>query len=228
MAQTGEPSKKGPWQGELTAPPQTERKELPGKGTGKTSPAMPMKKMRPGGQHKPPNLLAPIFGHSNPVNSYDFEPTSHPPHVKTQSAVLIGQFQADSSSQPCPLQLFYSVQAGFPSPAEDFDDRRLDLNEFLIRNPPATFLLRVVGESMTGIGIFDGDFIIVDRSLQPLDGDIVVACLDNAFTVKRLRRLPDRVVLQAENPSVSPIEILGDQQLELFGVVTNCVRRIRK
>jgi DNA polymerase V len=141
----------------------------------------------------------------------------------TSTVRLVGAF-SDTATSGLSIPFFESVSAGFPSPAEDFEDRGLDLNELMIRNPPATYMLRVVGESMTGAGIFDGDLLVVDRSLEPKDGDIVIACLDNAFTVKRLRRLPDRVVLQAENPAHPPIEVLGDLELHLFGVVTNrCV-----
>lgn len=148
--------------------------------------------------------------------------------ARTSTVVYLGEFHGIPDRAPIALPCFESVQAGFPSPAEDYEDCRLDLNEFMVRNPAATFLLRVAGESMTGAGIFDGDLLIVDRSLEPKDGDIVIACIDNEFTVKRLRRFVDRVVLQAENPEVAPIEVMGDIELHLFGVVTNSVRNFRK
>lgn len=147
--------------------------------------------------------------------------------ARTSTVTYISDF-TDLPPDPVALPFFESVQAGFPSPAEDFEDRRLDLNEFMVRNPAATFLLKVVGESMTGAGIFDGDILVVDRSLEPRDGDIVIACIENEFTVKRLRRSADRVVLQAENPAVPSIEVVGDIELHLFGVVSKSVREFRK
>ena len=89
------------------------------------------------------------------------------------------------------LPLFdYSISAGFPSPAEDYLEQSLDLNELCIKHPAATYLVKVSGESMTGVGIFNGDILVVDRSLNPNAGDIVVACLDGEFTVKELARIP--------------------------------------
>ena len=80
-----------------------------------------------------------------------------------------------------------SVVAGFPSPAEQYMEPPLDLNELLVKRPAATYFVRVSGDSMTGAGINDGDILVVDRSLRPADGDIIIACLDGDFTVKRLR-----------------------------------------
>ncbi len=148
--------------------------------------------------------------------------------ARTSTVSYLGNFEDFQSVSATALPYFESVQAGFPSPAEDFEDRHLDLNEFMVRNPAATFLLKVAGESMTGAGIFDGDILVVDRSLEPRDGDVVIACIDNEFTVKRLRRYPDRVVLQAENPAVPSIEVVGDIELVLFGVVTSSVKQFRK
>jgi len=83
--------------------------------------------------------------------------------------------------------LLCRMPAGFPSPADDFLEKRLDLNEYLVRNPPATFLVRVSGHSMKDAGIFDGDILVVDKSLQPVSGSIVVAILHGEFTVKTLK-----------------------------------------
>ncbi len=84
------------------------------------------------------------------------------------------------------LPFFHSVSAGFPSPATDYTDSKLDLNEFCIKNPSATFFIKVSGDSMQGAGIADGDILIVDRSLKPKIRDIVVAIVENEFVVKRL------------------------------------------
>ena len=113
-----------------------------------------------------------------------------------------------------------SVEAGFPSPADDHLERGIDLNEELIRKPAATFLVRVKGESMRDAGIHSGDTLIVDKSLTPVDRRIVVAMIDGNFTVKRFRMRGDRVFLEAENPEFNPIEVTDGQELTIFGVVT--------
>ena len=124
--------------------------------------------------------------------------------------------------------LFLSrVPAGFPSPADDYVECSLDLNEHLIEHREATFFVRVKGQSMTGAGIADGDLLVVDRSLEAGDGDIVVAVVDGELTVKRLSRRGGRVRLLAEHPGFAPIEFRDGQELTVWGVVTSIVRRIR-
>ena len=124
--------------------------------------------------------------------------------------------------------LFLSrVPAGFPSPAEDYVEGSLDLNEHLIEHREATFFVRVKGQSMTGAGIADGDLLVVDRSLEAGDGDIVVAVVDGELTVKRLSRRSGRVRLLAEHPGFAPIEFRDGQELTVWGVVTSVVHRIR-
>jgi DNA polymerase V len=120
-----------------------------------------------------------------------------------------------------------SVQAGFPSPADDHLERSLDLNEHLVSNPAATFFVRVQGNSMKDAGIVDGDTLIVDRSVTPKDRQIVIAMLDGEFTVKRLRKRGKRVFLEAENPEFAPIEIGENQELTIWGVVTFVIHRPR-
>ena len=120
-----------------------------------------------------------------------------------------------------------SVQAGFPSPADDHLDCSLDLNEHLVSNPAATFFVRVQGNSMKDAGIVDGDTLIVDRSVAPKDRQIVIAMLDGEFTVKRLRKRGKRVFLQAENAEFAPIEISENQELTIWGVVTFVIHRPR-
>ncbi len=118
------------------------------------------------------------------------------------------------------------VSAGFPSPADDYIEQRLDLNRFLIKNPAATFMARVSGDSMVGVGIHDGDMIVVDRSLDPQDGQIVIAVLDGELTVKRLRQHYHRIVLQAENPNYPDLEISEERAFQVWGVVTSVIRRL--
>ena len=117
--------------------------------------------------------------------------------------------------------LFHSgVSAGFPSPAEDYIEQRLDLNELLIKNPSATFFVRVNGDSMTGAGINHNDILVVDRSLNPVSGKIVIAIVNGEFTVKRLIKTGDSFKLVAENPNYPPVEISEGATCEVWGVVT--------
>lgn len=134
-------------------------------------------------------------------------------------------FEADLRTKaPCPLMLGH-VPAGFPSPADDFIDRKLDLNEHLIRNPEATFFVRAHGESMLGAGINSGDLMIVDRSAQVSQGDIVVAAVNGELTVKRLGRTEHGPALLPEHPDFTPIQIDEETDFELWGKVTYVVHK---
>jgi DNA polymerase V len=112
------------------------------------------------------------------------------------------------------------VSAGFPSPADDYLEGTLDLNEHLIQHPSATFFVRVSGDSMLGAGIHPDDVLVVDRSLEASSGRIVIAVVDGELTVKRLHIASDGVRLLAENPAYPPIEIKEDAALHVWGVVT--------
>lgn len=118
------------------------------------------------------------------------------------------------------------VAAGFPSPADDYIEGKLDLNELLVSNPSATFFVRVTGESMTGAGILPSDILVVDRSVAATHGRVVIAVLDGELTVKRFTRVSGQVVLQAENPAFEPIIPSGDSELTIWGVVTGVVREL--
>ncbi|MBA2652783.1 MAG: translesion error-prone DNA polymerase V autoproteolytic subunit [Tatlockia sp.] len=117
---------------------------------------------------------------------------------------------------------FYSskVRAGFPSPADDYIERYLDLNDHLIKHPAGTFFVRASGDSMTGAGIHNGDLLVVDRSIQAANGNIVIAALNGELTVKRLSQSKDRLQLLPENSNYPPIEINEGQDLVIWGVVT--------
>ncbi len=119
------------------------------------------------------------------------------------------------------------VSAGFPSPADDYVERTLDLNELCIKNPPATFFVRAEGESMRDAGITAGDLLVVDRSLEAVHGDIVIAALDGEFTVKFLHTKP-QLYLQPANDNYSPIFINEAQDFSIFGVVTNILKRVKR
>lgn len=125
------------------------------------------------------------------------------------------------------LPLFgHKIMAGFPSPADDYVEDRIDLNQHLIRHKEATFFLRVKGESMLGAGIHDGDLLIVDRALDPTDGKIVIAVLDGELTVKRLERRKGIIRLVPENPAFPAIEVKSEQDLVIWGVVTHVIHGV--
>ena len=120
-----------------------------------------------------------------------------------------------------PLAFFNAtVRAGFPSPAADHSHKRIDLNDHLVRNREATFLFRVRGDSMTGAGIYDGDTLVIDRSLDARHHHIVLAVVNQEFTVKRLYRRAGVVKLLAENPIYPALVFQPDQELSIWGVVT--------
>lgn len=118
-----------------------------------------------------------------------------------------------------------SVVAGFPSPAEHYQEHPLDLNELLVKRPAASFFVRVQGDSMTGAGIQDGDLLVVDRSLRPASGDIIIACVDGDFTVKYYRRDKGGVRLEPANPAFPALVLKPGQELDYFGKVTACIHR---
>jgi DNA polymerase V len=120
------------------------------------------------------------------------------------------------------------VSAGFPSPADDYIDRLLDLNELLIKNPPATYFVKVAGDSMIGAGINDGDTLIVDRSLEATNGKIVIAAVQGELTVKRLVKTNGACRLVAENADYTPLEITEESQCEIWGVVTSVIHQFEK
>jgi DNA polymerase V len=126
-----------------------------------------------------------------------------------------------------PIPLFATrIAAGFPSPADDYVEARLDLNELLVQRQEATYFLRVKGDSMLGAGIHPGDLIVVDRSIEAEDGHVVVAEVDGELTVKRLRWLADLPELHPENPAYPVIRFKEGQELRIWGVVTSAVHSV--
>jgi DNA polymerase V len=117
------------------------------------------------------------------------------------------------------------IQAGFPSPADDYMERMLDLNEHLIQHPAATFFVRADGNSMKGAGIHRGDILIVDRSIESSNGRIVIAAVNGEFTVKRLRIHQNQIVLEAENPDYPSITISPNCDFQVWGVVTYIIHQ---
>ncbi|MBJ3590220.1 translesion error-prone DNA polymerase V autoproteolytic subunit [Salmonella enterica subsp. enterica serovar Saintpaul] len=115
------------------------------------------------------------------------------------------------------------VTCGFPSPAQDYVEKRIDLNELLVKHPSATYFVKSAGDSMTGAGIGNGDLLVVDSARKPAHGDIVIAAVDGEFTVKRLQLHPT-VMLMPENSVYPPIMIGSEDTLDIFGVVTFIVK----
>lgn len=126
------------------------------------------------------------------------------------------------------LPLFASrVQAGFPSPADDYLEASLDLNQHLIQHPAATFFVRASGESMINAGIHNNDILVVDRSLEPKHGDIIIAALNSELTVKRLHVSHKKVILKPENPDYPVIEITEEMEFLIWGVVTSVIHQYK-
>lgn len=163
-----------------------------------------------------------------------------PPHPAPMPVVRLRPHAPSATPPPRPAALaprprprpFYPsppALAGFPSPATDHVEEPLDLNDLMVANPPATFFVRAQGDSMTDARIFDGDILVVDRSIEPLPGRIVVAAVDGELLVKRLRRVRGRLALCPETALHSeyrPIYIDATQECVLWGVVTGSVRKL--
>lgn len=118
------------------------------------------------------------------------------------------------------------VSAGFPSPADDYIEKRLDLNEHLVKRPAATFFMRVSGDSMIGAGIHNGDILIVDRSLRPRNGSVIIAIVDGELTIKRLVKKKGRWFLAPENDAYPDMEIRNFSDFETWGVVRHSIHEV--
>lgn len=117
------------------------------------------------------------------------------------------------------------VPAGFPSPADDYIESSINLNDYLVSHKEATFYMRVEGDSMEGVGIFDGDILVVDRSLPKIDQSIVIAVVDGEFTVKQLVIKDGKPCLRAANQNYKDIDIKPEQSFEVWGVVKFCIHK---
>lgn len=136
-------------------------------------------------------------------------------------------FTPTGQRQRVPFPLFNDrVSCGFPSPAQDYIERRIDLNELMIRHPSATYFVKSTGDSMVNAGIGEGDLLVVDSACQARHGDIVIATIDGEFTVKRLQLHPI-IMLKPENMAYKSIIIGSEDHLEVFGVVTYIVKSVR-
>lgn len=127
----------------------------------------------------------------------------------------------------CKIPFFTDrIKAGFPSPADDYIEKKLDINELLIKNPAASYFLKVSGDSMINAGIFPGDIIIVDRSLDVKNNSIIIASLDGEFTIKRFVKEYGRVYLVPENQKYKRIEIKPEMEFEIWGVAVYSIRNL--
>ena len=118
------------------------------------------------------------------------------------------------------------IHAGFPSPATDYMTQAIDLNKELVRHPAATFYGRVVGDSMIDAGVDEGDILVIDKALEPRDGDMAVCCLDGEFTLKYLR-IDDGITLVPANPKYPEIRISDGDNFIMWGVVTYVIKKVR-
>lgn len=118
------------------------------------------------------------------------------------------------------------ISAGFPSPADDFLDIKIDLNREFIKNPNSTFYARVRGNSMIGAGLRDGDLLIIDRSLEPEHKKIAVCFIDGEFTVKRIKKEKDNIWLMPENKAYPPIKVDDSNDFVIWGVVTTVIKKV--
>ncbi|MAK20754.1 MAG: peptidase S24 [Euryarchaeota archaeon] len=118
------------------------------------------------------------------------------------------------------------VSAGFPSPADDFKELRISIDQEVVRNEEATFYARVTGVSMQGAGLDDGDLLVIDRSLEPQNDKIAVCFIDGSFTVKRLKVDVDCVYLMSENKNYKPIKVSEGDELLIWGIVTYVVKKV--
>lgn len=129
------------------------------------------------------------------------------------------------------LELPYAdlgIKAGFPSPAQDYIDSSIDLNKELIKHPASTFYARVVGDSMVNADIYDGDILVIDRSLKPQDSDVAVCFIDGEFTVKRIRIEDDVIWLIPANEAYQPIKVTAENELLIWGIVTYSIKVHRR
>lgn len=141
---------------------------------------------------------------------------------------MVGKVKKLLSTGSFKIPLYASkVQAGFPSPADDYIEDKLDLNDHLIQHPAATFMVKATGDSMIGDGINEGDLLIVDRKLEAVDGKVVVAAIDGYLTVKRLFKRNGLIQLCAANENYEPILIKEETELHIWGVVTHVIHAFK-
>lgn len=145
---------------------------------------------------------------------------------KLPSSVGLKLFAVDTATELELTLIEAGISAGFPSPAMDFDENKIDLNRYLIKRPSSTFFARVKGNSMEGAGIYDGNLLVIDKSIKPKSEQIAVCFLDGEFTVKRIRLEQNVVYLIPENEAYEPIEVKEENNFSIWGIVTHVIRSV--
>ncbi len=143
--------------------------------------------------------------------------------MKKEKLILLKPKKGNSTGQWLVEQ---GISAGFPSPADDFKEIRISLDKELVKNQESTFYARVSGDSMLGAGIDDGDLLVIDKSLSPENGKIVVCFIDGEFTVKRIKKEKDRLYLMPENKKYNRTEIKEENELIIWGVVKYVIKKV--
>ncbi|MBC8349581.1 MAG: translesion error-prone DNA polymerase V autoproteolytic subunit [Verrucomicrobia bacterium] len=160
-------------------------------------------------------------GAGRPMGGGAYGEATHPVRIPLSQVDRVLRFVREKEYA---LPLYASrVSAGFPSPADDYVESALDLNEHLVREPAATFFVRAQGESMIGAGIHDGDLLVVDRSVEATDGKVVIASINGELTVKRYVRRNGKVWLAPENPAYRALILNEEDDVRLWGVVKNVI-----
>lgn len=148
------------------------------------------------------------------------------PLVDTSESTLPRLHRAKLDSAPCAMPLLrYRIPVGFPSPAEGYAEKGLDINDYLVRNKASTYFFRIMGDSMMGAHIYNGDMLVFDHSIKPKHGHIVLAVINNEYTVKRLYACNGLIELHTENPAYPPIRFHENDELQVWGVVAGVVAR---
>ena len=124
------------------------------------------------------------------------------------------------------IPMVEGIHAGFPSPAEDYTEPVLDLNRYVIKNPASTFYARISGDSMVGVGIQDGDIVVIDKSLETANDQIAVCFIDGEFTLKRIHTENGRLFLMPHNPNFPSIEITEENNFQVWGIVTYIIKKM--
>jgi DNA polymerase V len=148
------------------------------------------------------------------------------PPLKLHTGSVLDIFSAISDTDLKLPLISENISAGFPSPALDFEDLKIDLNKHLIKHPSATFYGRVKGESMKDAGINNGDLLIIDKSLEPIHGKIAVCYIDGEFTLKRININNDELWLMPANESYKPIKVEEDNDFIVWGIVTHVIKDV--
>ncbi len=145
-------------------------------------------------------------------------------HIRVPAS-MVGEIKHFAATRSFRIPLYSSpVQAGVFSPADSDVEEHIDLNHYLVRNPSTTFLVRATGESMIEAGIRDGDLLVVDRSVEPSNGKIIIAAVDNQFTVKFFRMKDNKLWLMPANKDFSPIAVSNERGVVILGVVTSSIQ----